>query len=311
MAVSPPRPKDLPLTALRAFEAAARLGSFAKAAVELAVTAGAVTAQVKAIEAALGARLFERTARGVMLTAIGVRVLPELTAAFDALAGAVQVLRAEAAPRVVHIATLPAIAQLWLSPRLPALRAAAPEIEISITAMEAPPNLKRAPYDLCLFFGETGELISQDVIFPVCSAGFASRLHGPEDLTRVSCLSDSSWSDDWAIWAKAAMPEANFAPRGPVFSLYALAVEEAAGGAGVLIGHQALVATHLAVGALVAPFQPKVTLPGGLRLWSARPMRPGTAVQRVATFLQAAAARGQANAASSATSTIAPKLVSR
>lgn len=291
MAVAPPRPKDLPLSALRAFEAAARLGSFALAAAELGVTAGAVTAHIKTLEAGLGSQLFERNGRGVALTAAGARATPEFTLAFDALAAAVQVLRAEAAPRVVHIATLPSIAQLWLSPRLPALRAAAPEIEISITAMETPPNLKRLPYDLNLFYGDMGEMIAPDVIFPVCSPSLAPKLQRPEDLANVSCLTDASWSRDWQSWTDVAMPGLDFTPRGPIFSLYALAVEEAAGGAGVLMAHQALVASHLAAGALVAPFETRVTLPGGLRLWSARPMRPGSAIQRAARFLQVAGAR--------------------
>jgi LysR family glycine cleavage system transcriptional activator len=98
MAVSPPRPKDLPLNALRAFEAAARLGGFAAAAQELGVTPGAVTAHVKTLEAQLGAALFERTARGVELNALGQRVLPGFIEAFDALGEAVQTLRLEAAP---------------------------------------------------------------------------------------------------------------------------------------------------------------------------------------------------------------------
>ena len=250
------------------------------------MTPGAVTAHIKALEASLGAALFDRSPRGVGLTAVGTRSLPGFVAAFDAMAGAVQVLRAEAAPQVVHIATLPAIAQLWLSPRLPALRAAAPQIEVSITAMEAPPNLKRAPYDLSLFYGNTGDLIAPDVIFPVCSPQVALRLLQPGDLRKVSCLSDTSWSQDWAIWAKAAMPQVPFTPRGPVFSLYALAVEEAAGGAGVVIGHQALIARHLAAGRLVAPFSQFVMLPGGLRLWAARALRPGSAPHLVAKFLQ-------------------------
>ncbi|OYU39609.1 MAG: LysR family transcriptional regulator [Pseudorhodobacter sp. PARRP1] len=291
MAVAPPRPKDLPLSALRAFEAAARLGSFALAAAELGVTPGAVTAHVKSLEAHLGSPLFQRSGRGVVLTPVGARALPEFTLAFDALGAAVQVLRAEAAPRVVHIATLPALAQLWLSPRLPALRAAAPEIEISITAMEQPPNLKRLPYDLSLFYGEGDQIIAPDVIFPVCSPSLAARLRAPEDLAGMTCLTDASWAQDWKTWADVAMPGHNFAPRGPMFSLYALAVEEAAGGAGVLMAHQALVASHLAAGALVAPFAQRVTLPGGLRLWAARPMRPGSAVQRAARFLQVAGAR--------------------
>lgn len=285
MSVAPPRPKDLALNALRAFEAAARLGGFAAAAAELGVSPGAVTAHVKALEDRLGAALFRRNARGVELTALGARVLPAFTGAFDALGAAQHLLRSEAAPRAVHIATLPAFAQLWLSPRLPALRAAMPEVTISITAMEAPPNLKRAPYDLSLFAGGQGQVVLTDELFPVCAPALAGRLRRPEDLSGLPCLTDLSWAGDWALWAGQAMPGQEFTPRGPAFSLYALAVEEAVNGGGVLMAHGALVAGHLARGALVAPLPQRVALPQPLRLWSARPLRPGSPVGRVARAL--------------------------
>ena len=285
MTVAPPRPKDLPLTALRAFEAAARHGGFAAASQELGVTPGAITAHIKSLETALGAVLFERTPRGVQLTALGQAVLPGFTEAFDGLGLAVQTLRNDAAPSAVHIAALPSLAQLWLSPRLPALRAAAPDISISITAMEVPPNLKRAPYDLSLFYGGDAKgALARDVIFPVCSPVMAGRLRSPEDLSQVSCLSDSTWVDDWTIWSHAA--GSDFTPRGPVFSLYTLAVEETVNGAGVLMGHEALVASHLASGELVAPFDLKVQLDTSLRLWSQRYFSSGSAASRVMQWLQ-------------------------
>lgn len=285
MAVAPPRPKDIPLNALRAFEAAARLGGFAAAAQELGVTPGAITAHIKTLEAVLGAALFDRTPRGVQLNGLGRKVLPSFTAAFDGLGLAVQTLRNEATPSAVHIAALPSLAQLWLSPRLPALRAAAPDISISITAMEAPPNLKRTPYDLSLFYSDdSGGALSRDVIFPVCSPGLAARLWSPRDLSQVSLLSDSSWADDWAVWSAAAGCECT--PRGPVFSLYTLAVEETVNGAGVLMGHEALVALHLASGELVAPFDLKVQLDTSLSLWSQRHFRSGSAAARVMQWLR-------------------------
>lgn len=285
MPVSPPRPKDLPLAALRAFEAAARLNGFAAAAQELGVTPGAVTAHVKQLEQALGASLFTRTPRGVRLTALGQQALPAFTAAFDTLGSAVNDLRAAAAPRTIHIATLPAIAQLWLSPRLPALRAAAPDITISITALEQPPNLKRSPYDLSLFFSDEPEgRLAPDTIFPVCAPALAARLTGPQDIAHHPCLSDATWAEDWALWS-AALPDPPTIPGGPVFSLYALAVEECVNGAGILIGHDTLIATHLASGRLVAPFTPRVTLNRGLRLWSERPLRPGSAARFVSDWL--------------------------
>lgn len=284
MPVAPPPLTRLPLNALRAFEAAARTGAFTLAAAELGVTPGAVTAHVKALEERLGAALFERQARGVRLTALGLAAVEELTGAFDALAGAEARLRALALPQEVHIATLPAIAQLWLSPRLPALRAAEPEIAVSITALEAPPNLKRSLHDLSLFPAETGGLlVARDELFPVCSPGMAARLSQVEDLGGVPCLSDTAWDRDWEVWLAAV--GAKVSVRGPVFSLYALAVEEAVNGAGVLMGHGALVSRHLQRGALVEPFPMRAPLPQGLRLWSARPMAKGSAVARVADFL--------------------------
>jgi DNA-binding transcriptional LysR family regulator len=292
MPVAPPRPRDLPISALRAFEAAARLGGFAAAAAELGVTPGAISAHIKGLEAALGAALFSRGAKGVGLTSLGLGVLPDLTAAFDALGLATHKLRAEAAPHVVHIATLPAIAQLWLSPRLPQLRAALPGVVISVTALEAPANLKRMPYDLSLFYGDEGEVLIEDEAFPVCTPALAARLTSPEDLRDVPCLIDSAWAGDWADWAALALPGQGFAPRGPVFSLYALAVEEAAGGAGVLMGHGALVARYLASGALVAPFATRLHLRQALRLSSARPLRRGQPVEQLARLLRDAGQGG-------------------
>lgn len=286
MAVAPPRPKSLPLNALRAFEAAARLEGFAAAAEELGVSPGAISAHVKALEAELGAPLFQRSPKGVTLTNLGLRALPGFTQAFDQMGQAVQDMRDAAAPKVVHIATLPAIAQFWLSPRLPQLRAEMPGIEISITALEQPPNLKRTPYDLCLFFDASqGDTLADDTVFPVCAPSLASALSSPRDLSSVPCLFDTTWEDDWSRWLETAAPGQEIAPRGPVYSLYALAVEEALNGAGVLMGHAALLAPHLASGRLVAPFVAQVTLPNALRLWSMPGRSTASVSQQVARWL--------------------------
>ena len=270
MSVSPPSIRFPSLTALRSFEAAARLGGFALAAEELRVTPGAVAAQIKALEEDIGAPLFERNARGVRLTALGQRVLPEFVAAFDALGQAVRELRSAARPGRIQIAALPALAQLWLAPRLPALRARFPDLDISVTAMEQPPNLKRAPYDLCLFYAETpppgAVVLAQDALLPVCASDLAARVTAPADLERMTCLSDAVWSEDWAIWAAEAAPGVKV-PNGPVYSLYALAVDQALCGAGVLMGHRALVAHHLASGALVAPLDLAVPLRQAALAW--------------------------------------------
>ena len=290
MPVSPPRPKGPPLNALRAFEAAARLGGFASAADELCVTPGAVAQQVKALEAWAGARLFERGAQGVTLTPLGAGVLAIFSEAFDRLGEAVQMLRAQATPRRVRVATLPSIAQLWLSPRLPAIRTVAPDIEISVAALESPPNLRREPFDLSLFFEDvplrSGSVkIAPDVIFPVCAPALAARLRQPSDLRRVTLLHDATWSDDWRRWTAATLGDAAFDLSGPVFSLYSLAVEEAKNGAGVLMGHEALVAESIAHGALVAPFGRRVVLDRYLTINLATPDRIGPVLLTIVNAL--------------------------
>jgi len=279
MPVSPPFPRLPSLNALRAFEAAARLGGFAQAAAELQVTPGAVAAQIKVLEEDIGAELFARHAKGVRLTALGERALPSFVSAFDALTGAVRDLRNEAAPGKVHIAALPAIAQLWLAPRLPKLRARLPQVDISVTATEAPPNLKRVPFDLCLFYDTTDAAgkatIASDALLPVCASQVAAGLRNPHDLVGAVCLSDTAWADDWNLWVSGAFPEIDLVPKGPVFSLYALAVEEALNGAGVLMAHKALVEDHLRSGALVSPFPVEVALPEAISIW-ALPGRHGS-----------------------------------
>lgn len=270
MSLSPPRPHPAPLNALRAFEAAHRLGGFKAAAEELSVSPGAVAAHVKTLEALIGASLFHRHAQGVTPTPLADSVAAEFGAAFDQLGAAMQRLRRAAAPDEIRIAALPAIAQLWLSPRLPVLREAAAGAAISVTALERPPDLKREAFDLAIFFDAApGAALVLDgpanEALPVCAPSLAVMLTHEADLAAVPRISDAMWSDDWRRWAPDLPP-----PEGPVFSLYALAVEEAANGAGVLIGRLPLVERRLASGDLVAPFARRADFGGGLRLSLAR-----------------------------------------
>ncbi len=284
------RPKIPPLNALRAFEAAARLGNFSGAASELYVTPGAIAQQVKTLEAWIGVRLFDRHAQGVSLTDLGRTVLPEFTGAFDQLGEAVQSLSRQATPHVVRIAALPSIAQYWLSPRLPKIRRSVPGIEISVTAMQSAPNMKREPFDLSVFFEERTEdqrtlMICRDEIFPICAPDIAARLADPADLARETLLHDSTWTGDWEHWLSAVAPDLSLDTNGPVFSLYSLAIEEAKNGAGVLIGHAPLVSHILAAGKLVAPFRNAIQLDRHLSIGTAPRMVPDSALDRVIATL--------------------------
>lgn len=270
MTIVPPRPQIPPLNSLRAFEAAARLGGFSTAADELCVTPGAVAQHVKSLEAWVGADLFIRRSQGVELTELGQSVLSEFSAAFDQLGLAVQTLRSQATPKHIRIAALPSIAQLWLSPKLPSVRQAAPELTISVTALEKEPNLQREPFDISIFYRDnspknkdvfsTTYEVCKDIIFPVCSPQVARRLYKHEDLNKVLCLHDASWAEDWSKWITHALPDTSLNTDGPVYSLYGLAIEEARNGAGIMMGHKALVENHLKDGSLVAPFDKPLTL---------------------------------------------------
>ena len=257
MSVDPPRHALPPLTALRAFEAAARRGGMARAAQELSVTPGAVAQQIKILEDWAGAALFERHARGVTLTPLGAQVAAEFSRAFDQIAGAVQSLRVAARPDVVRIATLPSLAQLWLSPRMPRLRRLFQGARISITALEKMPDLLRDGFDLALFLEPLenckGVPLARDRIFPVCAPAEAVRIRKPSDLGQRIWLKDSTWADDWALWQKGAGVDLKGEPDALWFSLYALALAEAENGAGLLMGHELLCAEALGADRLVAP----------------------------------------------------------
>jgi LysR family glycine cleavage system transcriptional activator len=293
MSVSPPRPKGPPLNALRAFEAAARLGGFANAAEELCVTPGAISQHIRALEAWIGADLFERRSQGVRLTALGAEAMPGFATAFDAMGAAVHGLRAAARHGTLHIAALPSVAQLWLSPRLPAVRTALPDLRISVSAIESPPNLARDLFDLSLFIrpptGAPGErVLAPDLILPVCAPALAERLHSPADLAGETLLHDALWPEDWAHWAQEMLPEIRLPTTGPRYSLYAIALEEARHGAGVLMGHQSLVQAALADGSLVAPFDLAVPTGKALVLEHGTFAPPGADLLRVISFLHAA-----------------------
>ena len=291
MSVSPPRPQSPPLNALRAFEAAARLGGFSSAAEELCVTPGAISQHIKSLEAWVGSALFERRSQGVRLTKLGTEVASQFSAAFDELGSAVRSLRAGSAQASINIAVLPSVAQLWLSPKLPAIRTALPGHTISITALDNRPNLSREMFDISIFLGNpTGQdnevVLKQDVIFPVCAPELAQRLKEPSDLSSEVWLYDALWADDWANWISHIDFDMPSLKSGPTFSLYSIAVEETKNGAGVLIGHEILVEAQLKSGVLVAPFQQKVSSGKSLILEFAHEEPGSSAVRSIIEMLR-------------------------
>ena len=162
-------------SALRAFEAAARLKSFSKAAEELHVTPAAISHQIHALEADLGVRLFHRLNRQVELTASGRLLLPGLSEAFAGIQASVRRVRAHNETGTLTVTASPSFAAKWLVLRLHRFQEQFPAIDVRISATDEIVDLTRGDFDLAIRYG-TGrypgldvELLLKNEVFPACS----------------------------------------------------------------------------------------------------------------------------------------------
>ena len=254
------------LNGLRAFEAAARQGSFAAAGEDLHVTQAAISRMVKLLEARIGFALFERHANRLELTAQGKALLPGLTAAFDSIANLTAQVAAMSAAPVLTVGVGPSFAMRWLIPRLSDFQSAHPDVEVRIATGGAI-NPIGADWTCGIILGD-GEwqgfdaqmLFSAD-LFPVCAPEIARRLAAPGELRKETLLEVAHSLEDWPLWLKAAGVRLRSEKRSPRFDTYALALQAAADGLGVAIGLRPYVADDLDAGRLVAPFP--LTVPRG------------------------------------------------
>jgi LysR family transcriptional regulator, glycine cleavage system transcriptional activator len=142
------RPRLPPLNAIKAFEAAARLGSFTRAADELNVTHGAVSRQIRLLEDWLGARLFVRTSRNAVLTRAGTDLFAEAGPALDRLAAVSLRVQIDTPARgLLHVSALPTFAMRWLIPRLPEFQREHPGLELRIVTASTPAEQFRMDVD--------------------------------------------------------------------------------------------------------------------------------------------------------------------
>jgi LysR family glycine cleavage system transcriptional activator len=257
------RPR-LPLTGLRVFEAAARHESFLRAADELAITPGAVSRQIKALETELAVRLFERFNRAVKLTETGQRLAVGIGRGMALMEEAVLEVRG---PRkaVLAVSAMHSFAARWLAPRLHNFNALYPDIQVLVAASDTTVDLVREPYDVAIRFGRgpypgfsARKLISL-FLFPVCSPRLLEEisLKTPADLAKAQLLSDvhlGPGEPAWPEWLELAGAPQVDSSRGQQFSNVYLAVGAALAGRGVALADEALVLDELAGGRLVKPF---------------------------------------------------------
>lgn len=254
------------LNALRAFEAVARHLSFKDAARELFVTRGAVSQQVKALEAELGVRLFHRMTRQIALSEEGQALLPKVRQAFQLISSATEALRPEQRDTTLTISTFPSFAAKWLVPRLGSFTERHPEIDVRIGATHEMVRFDQSGIDLAIRQGQSpyaglhNDFLVRADMFPVCSPKLLEQglpLREPADL-RHHHLIHNRRAEEWGLWLRAHDVEGIDLTHGPRFSDDSLVMEAAMNGQGVAITREPLAAADLEAGRLVRPF-PQVT----------------------------------------------------
>ncbi len=251
------------LNGIRAFEAAARAESFAKAAGEMNVTPAAISRMVQLLEQRLGVPLFERKANRLVLTAGGRVYQAGLTQIFDQLANLTAQVTAMAGSRVLTVGVGPTFATRWLIPRLADFHKCAPDVEVRIATGGA-----TVPYNdewTCgvrlgdgHWPGFLAERLFTAELRPVCTPAIARRLRRPDDLRNVRLLRVAHAADDWPRWFQS-VGLGKIRARGPQFDFYGQALQAAADGVGVAMGISPYVDDDLKAGRLKAPFAESVS----------------------------------------------------
>lgn len=262
----PTRPARLPpLTALRAFDAAARHMSFAKAADELAVTPAALSYQIKSLEEDLGVQLFRRLNRAVELTEAGKALAPGLAAGFASFRQALRELDRTRSNRPLVITAAPAFTAKWLAPRIYQFISRRPDTEIRLVASLKIMDFEADQVDAAIRFvlkptpGVFSEVLIVDRMTPMCAPEIAATLKTPEDLRAATLIHDDSMAQLpahplWSDWFEAAGADCPAMDRGPRFSGADHALSAAAEGLGVVLGRTSLAGDDLRSGRLAAPF---------------------------------------------------------
>lgn len=252
-----------PLNPVRSFEAAARNGSFTKAAEELHVTTVAISRQVAVLEGYFGAPLFERLHQTLKLTQAGRDFLPDATAALDLLDKGSRKLRTPQAEPLL-ICAYPSVAVYWLIPRLPRFHEAHPDIEITVTTGQKPREFNYDEIDVGLQYlsdareGLITQLLLPDIIQPACSPKLLENSPHPlppeSNLAHHTLIHSHYRQLDWEEWLKTAGLEELKPAQKVTYKGSTLAYQAAVEGIGIVIVQRLLVEDEFKRGNLVAPF---------------------------------------------------------
>ena len=262
------------LNGLRAFETAARCGSFVLAGDELGVSSAAVSLQVKSLEGHLGKRLFVRKGNRITLTDAGEEMYPKLAHAFAELSDAAQIVRSNKRTRQLAVSVLPALSERWFLPKALGFKKET-GISLDIRVQEDPIDFEREAIDIRLTFGSTFYPeyrqipLFSDVAVPVCAPSFWEQYSDPDGkLTNIpdAMLIHNKWGPSyasepvWVDWRRVAgIADAPLSDPGLILSDTSLAIAAAKQQAGIALTPSILVKSDIDSGLLIVPS--KVTLP--------------------------------------------------
>ena len=254
--------RQLPsLNGLRAFEVAARHGSFTAAAQELNVTQAAVSRAVRLLEERLGCPLFRRHANGLELTGQGRAFQPGLTDAFNTIARLTDHVAAMRSGSVLTVGVAPAFALHWLIPRLADFNRIHPEVEVRM-ATGGLMNPLRDDWTCTVrrglgdWPGYTAEKLFPATLVPVCTPTVAAGLQHPRDLRDATLIVVSHLRSQWTLWFEAAglcAPVQSAAEAS--FESSTMAMQAVLDGVGIAVAQLPYVSDALAAGRLVTPFR--------------------------------------------------------
>ena len=271
--LAPPLP---PLETLRAFEAAARTGSFSSAAERLNVTHGAISRQVAKLENWLGLKLFERGARGVELTLEGQRLFHRTNEAFALIADNTDRWREQRGPAVVRLATIPSLCALWLIPRLTALEKGEPKLRITLHVDIRQSDLELEGIDLSMrcgrgvIPGRVSVRLFEENLFPIASPSLAKGIgEGSAERLLAHPLIHDSDASGWRAWLGEHGVDYRPRPQDRRFEDYNLVLDAAAHGLGIALARPPLALGMIEAGRLTVVDERTVLNP--VAYWLDRP----------------------------------------
>ena len=244
------------LTLLRAFEAAARTGSFNVAAAELHLSASAVSHAIRKLETTLAVTLFERDGRKIRLSSDGNTLLRYVGSAFDDIRRGLEFVSTRG-PKVLRVHSAPSFAAQWLTPRLRHFLAANPDVDIRLSASVDYTRFSTDEFDVDIVYGRPqveGTVViplGEETITPLCAPKLASLIRRPEDLFRHALIDSDNKQVRWPDWFAAnglSVPPT----RNMRFDRSFLAISAAANGLGVALESTRLAESEIASGRLIA-----------------------------------------------------------